>query len=143
MWTTNIGGTSTLSARGGALVASVEAMPLEQLLTDDEIARTRLIKMDIEGAEAPILQLVVENLARYPSTMDIVVEASAADSPQLWSELFAGMTAAGFLAYEIQNSYEHEWYLSWRAPSPLRQITTMPTDQRDLLFTRTALPPPC
>jgi FkbM family methyltransferase len=133
---TNIGATSTLASRGGTLVASVDALPLEQLLTPEELARVRLIKMDIEGAEAPVLQVVLDNIGRYPSTMEIIVEASPADAPTLWPEVFAGMTAAGFVAYEIENSYEFAWYLAWRSPSPLHRITTLPADQRDLLFTR-------
>ncbi|NQW50844.1 MAG: FkbM family methyltransferase [Rhodospirillales bacterium] len=47
----NIGAATTLASRGGTLMASVEALPLEQILTPDELSRLRLIKMDVEGAD--------------------------------------------------------------------------------------------
>jgi FkbM family methyltransferase len=132
----NIGATTTLASRGGALVAAVEAMPLDMLLTAEELSRIRLIKMDIEGAEGPIMQRVLKDLSLYPPTMDIIVEASASDAPDVWQDVFEGMTAAGFVAYEVENCYELEWYLRWREPGRLHRQTTMPLDQRDLLFTR-------
>eukprot|EP01034_Spumella_vulgaris_P013429 gene13429-17142_t len=52
----NIGAATTLASRGGTLMASVEALPLAEILKPDELARLRLIKMDVEGAEPPILR---------------------------------------------------------------------------------------
>ncbi len=62
----NIGAATTLASRGGTLMASVEALPLAEILKPDELARLRLIKMDVEGAEPPILRHLLEQLSRYP-----------------------------------------------------------------------------
>lgn len=132
----NIGAATTLASRGGTLMASVEALPLEQILTPQERSRLRLIKMDVEGAEPPILRHLLEHLPAYPATMDIVVEAAPDDDPVAWRNVFDRMRAAGFSAWAIDNDYELEWYLRWRRPSALQRIDTMPARQQDLLFTR-------
>lgn len=132
----NIGAATTLASRGGTLMASVEALPLDRILTPDERSRLRLIKMDVEGAEPPILRHLLERLSTYPATMDIVVEATPDDDPEAWRNVFDRMLAAGFTAWAIDNDYELEWYLRWRRPSPLQRIDAMPERQQDLLFTR-------
>lgn len=132
----NIGAATTLASRGGTLMASVEALPLAEILKPDELARLRLIKMDVEGAEPPILRHLLEQLSRYPATMDIVVEASPDDDFEAWRDVFDRMRAAGFTAWAIDNDYELEWYLRWRRPAQLQRVETMPTRQQDLLFTR-------
>jgi FkbM family methyltransferase len=132
----NIGAATTLASRGGTLMASVEALPLEQILTPDELARLRLIKMDVEGAEPPILRHLLEQLATYPATMDIVVEATPDDDFEAWRDVFDRMRAAGFTAWAIENDYELEWYLRWRRPAKLQRVDAMPARQQDLLFTR-------
>jgi FkbM family methyltransferase len=134
--TANIGAATTLASRGGSLVASVEALPLEQILTPDERSRLRLIKMDVEGAEPPILRHLLEHLPSYPTNMDILVEASPDDDPEAWRDVFDRMRAASFTAWAIDNDYELEWYLRWRRPRPLQRIDVMPARQQDLLFTR-------
>ncbi|MDB5489976.1 MAG: FkbM family methyltransferase [Reyranella sp.] len=132
----NIGAATTLASRGGTLMASVEALPLEQILTPDELARLRLIKMDVEGAEPPILRHLLGQLATYPATMDIVVEATPDDDFDAWRDVFDRMRAAGFTAWAIENDYELEWYLRWRRPAKLQRVDAMPMRQQDLLFTR-------
>lgn len=72
----NIGAATTLAARGGALIESVDALPLDRILRPQEVARLRLIKLDIEGAEPPVLRQILARLAHYPARMDIIVEAS-------------------------------------------------------------------
>lgn len=132
----NIGAATTLASRGGKLMESVDAMPLEEILTPAEMSHARLIKMDVEGAEPPILRHLLDRIALYSPTMDIIVEASPEDDYAAWKDIFDRMKAAGFAAYEIDNSYELEWYLKWRKPAALRRNDTAPTHQQDLLFTR-------
>ncbi len=132
----NIGAATTLASRGGTRMATVTALPLEEILTPDELARLRLIKMDVEGAEPPILRHLLEQLPNYPAAMDIVVEASPDDDLNAWRDVFDRMRAAGFTAWAIENDYELDWYLRWRRPAQLQRVDTMPTRQQDLLFTR-------
>ena len=132
----NIGAATTLASRGGSLMASVDALPLDKILTTEEVQKLRLIKMDVEGAEPPILRHLLDGLASYPPTMDIVVEASPEDDPAAWRDVFERLRAAGFSAWAIENDYELEWYLRWRRPAALQRVDALPEHQQDLLFTR-------
>ncbi len=132
----NIGAATTLASRGGSLMASVDALPLDEILTAEEVQKLRLVKMDVEGAEPPILRHLLDRLASYPPTMDIVVEASPEDDPAAWRDVFERLRAAGFSAWAIENDYELEWYLRWRRPAALQRVDALPERQQDLLFTR-------
>lgn len=134
----NIGLTTSVASRAGTFVASVDALPLAQVLAADEIARVRLIKMDVEGAEAVILRRFLEDLSLFPEEMDLVVEASPDDDREAWVYIFDQLRAAGFAVYEIPDEYEVKSCFEWRpGPSPpLRRIETLPTRRQDLLFTR-------
>jgi len=144
----NRGAATTLASRAeewrelygeqhGTFVASVDALPLRDILTPDELQRLRLIKMDVEGAEPEILHNILSELAHYPSTMDIVVEAS--DDVDAWRGVFSQLHEAGFSAWAIENDYELDWYFRWR-PTPLRRQETPSTRQQDLLLTRREKP---
>lgn len=132
----NIGAATTVASRGGTLMASVDALPLDGILGAEEIGRLRLIKMDVEGAEPPILRHLLERLASYPPTMDIVVEASPEDDRAAWLDVFERLRTAGFSAWAIDNDYELDWYLRWRRPGALHRVEVLPERQQDLLFTR-------
>jgi FkbM family methyltransferase len=132
----NSGTVSTLASRGGTVIASVQALPLEQILTAEEIQRLRLIKIDVEGAEPPILDRLLDQLSIYPPTMDIVVEASLDDNRDTWRHIFKRLKAAGFTAWAIANDYELEWYLCRRRPIALERVDVMPARHQDLFLTR-------
>jgi FkbM family methyltransferase len=132
----NIGAATTLASRGGTRLETVDALPLERILEPDEIIRLRLIKIDVEGAEPPILRHMLTNIASFPSTMEIVVEASPVEDLEAWRDVFGGFRAAGFTAWEIANDYSLEWYLRWRKPTALKRLDALPGRQHDLLFTR-------
>ncbi len=131
----NIGAITTLASRGGQALGSVDALPLVSVLTPQEIARVRLIKLDVEGAEPPILRQLVSELSLFPADMEIVVEANPHDDPS-WNDIFAKLLEHGFAAYEIANSYEFDWYLKWRRPTPLTRIESLSPRLQDLLFSR-------
>lgn len=132
----NIGATTTLASRGFPIETTVEAWALAQLLTPEEIASAKLIKIDIEGGELPVLKGLLAEVSRFPRGIVVIVEASWHDNPADWDSVFAQFVAAGFTAYEIENHYSLEWYLNWRAPSALKQVFSCPTAQTDLLFSR-------
>jgi FkbM family methyltransferase len=132
----NLGATTTLASRGFPIETTVEAWPLVQLLSPQEIASAKLIKIDIEGGELPVLKGLLAEASRFPREIVVIVEASWQDNPADWESVFAQFVAAGFTAYEIENHYSLEWYLNWRTPSALKQVSSCPTAQTDLLFSR-------
>jgi len=132
----NIGATTTLASRGFPVETTVEAWALAQLLSPQEIASAKLIKIDIEGGELPVLKGLLAEVSRFPREIVVIVEASWQDNPAEWESVFAQFVAAGFAAYEIENHYSLEWYLNWRTPSALTQVFSCPRAQTDLLFSR-------
>jgi FkbM family methyltransferase len=132
----NSGAVTTLTGRGGRLIASVEARPLAQILTPAEMARVRLIKIDVEGAEAGILSNLLDNIEGFPASMDVIAELAVEDDVEAARRVFDRMTQAGYYAYAIENDYEKGRYLSNRPLSPMVFTETLPLKQCDLLYTR-------
>lgn len=132
---TNIGGTTTLPGRGGSFIATIDALPIDEILTSEEVSRARLIKLDVEGAEPPILRHIVERLGDYPSNMEIIVEADTQDDFAAWNDVFERLRTAGFAAFAIANRYDVQWYLQWK-PTSLTCIEGTPAERTDVLFTR-------
>ena len=120
----------------------VDSSPLDSFLSPGELARISLVKIDIEGAELPVLKNVLARIGLYPRNFTILVEASCeAANLSEWIALFAEFKALGFKAYSIENRYDHEWYLSWRRPALPVLLEQPPSRQTDILFTRQPLPP--
>jgi FkbM family methyltransferase len=131
----NIGAVTTLASRGGARSATVAAERLGNILTADEIARVRLVKMDVEGAEPAVLKDILDHLDAYPTDMDIIIEANPQDDPEGFADVFDRLRSAGFTAWVIPNRYTNQWYLRWREAG-LRGLDETPISRHDLLLTR-------
>ena len=131
----NCGAATTVARRGGKLIASVDALPLAQILTPTEMRGVRLVKIDVEGAEPMILNNILDNIEAFPASMDLIVEFSP-DDAEASSRVFSRMTQAGYYAYAVENDYEKDRYLSNRPLSPLVFTDTVPLTQCDLLYTR-------
>lgn len=56
-----------------------------------------------------------------PSSLEIIMEASPSNDPSR-NDIFVGRQANGFVASELANSYDFDWYLRWRQPTPLRCV---------------------
>ena len=115
-----------------------ESAPLGHILTDEERRRVRLIKMDVEGGEAPILADILRNIEDYPEHMEILVELSGQNGIDFDEQdrLFQRFFEAGFHAYRYSNPYSFKWYLNWRKPAEPEPISAYPVEQSDVLFTR-------
>jgi FkbM family methyltransferase len=131
----NSGAATTLAGRGGKLIASVDALPLAQILTPTEMGSVRLIKIDVEGAEPMILNDILDHIEDFPASMDIIAESSVHEF-EASNRVFDRLTQMGYYAYAIENDYREGRYLSNRALSPLVLTETLPLAQCDLLYTR-------
>jgi len=131
--------TTILAERGFGGADEVTTLPLENILRPDEISRLRLIKIDVEGTEAPILESLLGHIAAYPPEMEIIAELSFGDDASRSAalvELVERFVAAGYSAYELSNSYDPRSYIKFSgviAPLPLK---LSPASQKDVLFSR-------
>ncbi|MCX8561843.1 FkbM family methyltransferase [Mycolicibacterium mucogenicum] len=130
----NIGATTTLPSRNGKKCATVTAAPLLDILSAEELARVRLMKIDVEGAETTILNDVFDHIDAFPENMSIIFEANPEDDQSAFDVLFKRIQQ-NFAAYEVENGYSNAWYLKWRE-HPLTEIRTAPVRRTDILLTR-------
>ena len=127
---------------GAAFEAMVDARPLSQIVPMEELLAARLIKIDVEGAEWLVAQGMGDVLPRLRADVEILVEvkpdalAALGGSLDMFLALFE---RAGFMAYEIENSYQPADYMrpSQATPQRLRRRDFV---MADLLFRRAPQP---
>ena len=134
----NRGLTTTVASRQLEFEASVKALPLDEILTAEERSRLKLIKIDIEGGEGPVVRRFLDTLDLYRPDVALIVEVSPSDE---WREIFERMRNAGFAAFVIANSYSRDWYLKHRHQiTPPAPIVQPPVELGDVLFIKDLSP---
>lgn len=134
----NRGATSLHAERGGRYEADVRAAPLLELLEPEERAGLRLLKIDVEGAELPILLDLLDHLAEYPERMEVVVEVAPDEMREAGvplETLVARFAAHGFHWYVLENHHDPRAYFD-ATPRPPVRGTVLPTYRTDLVFSR-------
>lgn len=138
----NVGLTTTVSTRGFPVQSAIEALPLDDLLSSDEIRAARLVKIDVEGAEPGVLAGMRRFLANCRNDVEILIELS----PNWWSDqtktpedVLRHFLQAGFHMYQINNSY-WPWRYLWprcvSKPKRVRDALTQRVDRIDLVLSR-------
>ncbi len=132
----SLGETTTLRGRQFISIGFAEAVTLDQLLDGENTCRIRLIKMDIEGAEAPIMRAIIALLDRFSKELEMVVEISPSDAANSWVSIFDQLACLGFNCYVFENEYDARWYFNWKEPRSPTRIHALPSRQCDVVFTR-------
>ncbi|WP_163699999.1 FkbM family methyltransferase [Mycolicibacterium sarraceniae] len=124
----NVGMSTTLPTRGLHAESTVAAMPLDQILTTDEIAATRIIKIDVEGAEPDVLAGMSTLIESLRPDAEIAIELS----PQWWPnphvepiDVLRPFLSAGFNVYKMTNDYS-PWRYLW--PNDVKNPTRVHED---------------
>lgn len=138
----NIGLTTTVQTRGFEQQGLVEALPLDDLLTRDELRAARLVKIDVEGAEDEVLAGMGGFLTACRNDAEILVEVSPlwwADETKRPIDLLQPLFDAGFHAYEMDNNY-WPWRYMWprcvRRPTRCKRDLTKRVKRLDLVLSR-------
>ena len=129
---TNIGMTSLLPGDHRTGGAKVRAMPLHDVLSAEECADCSFIKIDIEGAEVPVLNQFLDQLDRFTRRPTLSVEATPGEDGA-WPALFDRFAASGYVPIRMFNSYDWLDSLHYE-DKPLEIIHTLPREQSDLLM---------
>ncbi|MEL6363263.1 MAG: FkbM family methyltransferase [Pseudomonadota bacterium] len=121
-----------IAKAAGADTFEVEAGRLFDLMEPEEIDRLRLIKIDIEGAEAPALDDILERYAGAKTAPDVVCELSGAEAERYVRRF----REAGFQAYRLINRYNWRYYVDDADPAPAARLDAVPDRQFDVVFSR-------
>jgi len=135
----NLGTTGIIAAENRKVTEYIKIYPLMALFETNELEQIRLIKIDVEGSEWPILANLLENLHKLHSDLEIIVETSQLSLQRFgrsMAELIHEFEKQGFSWHTLHNEYSLQSYLDKTEWMPARG-RIIPTDQVDLLFSRT------
>jgi FkbM family methyltransferase len=117
----------------------VDTAPLPTVLRPEEILRARLIKIDVEGAEWPVVAGMAPLLAAGREDLEVMVEVDPArltHYAKSAGDVLAVFREAGFHAYAIENDYSPWSYLApGRVANPMR-IRGPIEQETDVVFSR-------
>ena len=134
----NIGETTIIATDSADFECEVAARPLSALLSPSELARVRVIKIDVEGAESQVVAGLLPMLRGARLDLEIAIEISPKRLRVLnkkADDIVASLSDHGFFPYRIENSYLELSYLSTEHPRPER-IRGSITAQTDVIFSR-------
>lgn len=140
----NLGLTTTVpgARRGLRQEAMVRAAPLGSLLSAEEVARARLLKIDVEGGEPAVIAGMAGFLAGCRDDLEILLELSPGwwgkDAPGV-EAVIAPLRAAGFHTYVMDNSYwpwRYLWPRAVRRPRRVHRLSDRRVKRIDLMLSR-------
>jgi FkbM family methyltransferase len=138
----NMGANSIVPYEGPAESSfTVEALPMAEVLDDEDVARARVIKIDVEGAEGSVVRGLAPLLGKLRPDAEVTVEVTPERMAQLGDsvgELLEIMRGHGFHVYRLANSYDPRSY-----PAAVRGASAVPVrwrgdidEESDLVFSR-------
>ncbi|MFC5904290.1 FkbM family methyltransferase [Streptomyces zhihengii] len=115
--------------------------PLSDLISRADLATTRVIKIDVEGAEAAAIRGRLPALPYLRADAELVVEVTPrlrAKQGESAAAIIATLRTHGFHPYTLTNDYDPATYpRAMRGPQPPIRCTTTPKDMTDLVFAHT------
>lgn len=112
----------------------VRAATLSSMLTPEEIASARLIKVDVEGAERHVISGFGSMLERGREDLEVIVEISI----EAFDEIVLFFRKRGFYPYQLENDYSPAPYFAGYPIREPRQIDVAPNgaEQVDVIFSK-------
>jgi FkbM family methyltransferase len=141
----NLGLTTMVPNHDLRIETTIGAKRLRDILTEEEIAGARLIKIDVEGFEGPVVRGLLPILGSCRDDLEIVLEVNGMATPdgEETSEIVRQFSVHGFHAYEIANGAKHDPYLkAVRSPQRPRRIhgDTRYDHEAELIFSKIDAP---
>ena len=141
----NLGMTTMVPNRDLQIETTISAKPLKDILTEGEIAGARLIKIDVEGLEGPVVRGLLPILGSCRRDLEIVMEVNGQATPEgeKTADVVRQLTDQGFHTYEIVNDDHESPYLeaigASRRPRRIHEDGEF-DHETDLIFSRVDAP---
>jgi FkbM family methyltransferase len=137
----NLGSAHTISQRAaGEVGLEVTTLPLSAILSEDEIRRVRVVKIDVEGAELSVLRGLESVMHRMRRDVEILVEISPelmADGEKSARLILSLMRSKGFQSHWLENDYSWTAYLSrGTSAESMPLVHHNVASQTDVVFSR-------
>ena len=119
---------------GSQLEAEIETAPLTEILSASELARARVIKIDVEGAEDAVVRGLAPALNTCREDLEVVVEIIPkflSVLNKMAEDVISVFTDSGFNAYGLPAEYRPEPFLSRQPalrPARIRQAISCDTN---------------
>lgn len=137
----NIGASTTLPGRGYTSFDIVEAAPLHELLTSDEMHSAGLIKIDVEGAEFHVIESLLSNIGCFSPDVTFCIEIAPSELRKHGTsllEIVDRFRASGFDASILEldhPTYDYLHHEEKKLNKPI-SFSTLSSQQRTLLEER-------
>ena len=134
----NVGSTGMIGRDSVDPGVRVGASTLADILTDEECARARLIKIDVEGVEPETVHGLDLESGRFRQDLELIVEV--AYDPKRMAQrawLFEYLRGLGFCAYVLPEThrFRHYAYPDSARERP-RRVGELPTRMHNVIFSR-------
>lgn len=137
---TNLGGTTSVRPSTVESWFETDAAPLPSILTAAELTTARLIKVDVEGAEASAVRGLAPQLHRLRADTELVIEVTPrllAKQGQAVDDVLDPLREHGFHVYRLANDYDPATYpTALRRPTPPERWRGPVTEMTDLVLSR-------
>ncbi|WP_432085984.1 FkbM family methyltransferase [Streptomyces sp. bgisy095] len=137
----NLGHTTAVRPRHVHTAFDVPTAPLADLVSGVELATTRIIKIDVEGAEAAAVRGLLPVLTHLRDDAELVVEVTPrllAKQSESAADIIDVLRGHGFHAYTLTNDYDPASYPQvMHRPQPPVRCDETPKHMTDLVFSRT------
>lgn len=136
----NLGHTTAVRPRHVHAAFETPTAPLADLVSQTELATTRIIKIDVEGAEAAAIRGLLPALPHLRDDVELAVEVTPrllAKQGESAADIIDILREHGFHAYTLTNDYDPATYpQAMRRPQPPVRCTEIPKNMTDLVFSR-------
>ncbi len=135
----NCGATSVVPEGNTNVLATVEAAPLTSLIDLETWNHVRLVKIDVEGAEAGVVQGFESLLNEGRKDREYLIEIHPAQLAQMGhsvDDVLRPFRAVGYHLYSIGNEYDPDCYLRREVPSRPKRWNGMIESDTNVILSR-------
>jgi FkbM family methyltransferase len=118
---------------------AIPAAPLSEIVPRSDWRRVRIIKVDVEGAEASVVAGMLPILGEGRPDLELMVEVvpdALRAQGRTPADVLNQLAAFGFRPYLLPNCCEAEYYLNGHRPEPIRPLIDPVDAETDVIFSR-------